>query len=464
MKGLEGSDMRASFNNKEKRKHPRATVSLPLHFQTNENEGVYPGLTIDASESGLQIQTLKEMPVGIRIDIEILFPEKLCLPNFKAEAEIVWKDICCRGGWGGHQYGLKFIQVSKEDYLKLRQLLSNISCVKEIDFIKRGDPPSTLVAETSQKKKIGPYRVLIVDDEEPVRNFIVSLFSNYEHSCETAKDGIDALEKLKESSFDSAVIDIVMPVMDGIALTEELLNLHPDLPIMVMTGHADEHSAESAMAAGAREFIKKPFSIDEFILRFDKMMRDRKGEEELLALSLTDELTGLHNRRRFFILTEQCFKVAIRKKKRWMLLYIDMDDLKWINDHCGHNEGDQALIGLGTILKKTFRESDVIARIGGDEFAVLLESSAQSDAMLVGRLYENIRDYNAKVSQDYKLSISMGAARFDPEYPISVDKLLSKADALMYAQKRRARETLQRGRKQFSSDFLLKHKWSNVNR
>jgi len=255
-----------------------------------------------------------------------------------------------------------------------------------------------------------------------------------------------------------------MPVMDGIALTEELLNLHPDLPIMVMTGHSDEHSAKSAMAAGAREFIKKPFSIDELILRFDKMMRDRKGEEELLALSLTDELTGLHNRRRFFILAEQCFKVAIRKKKRWLLLYIDMDDLKWINDHCGHNEGDQALIGLGTILKKTFRESDVIARIGGDEFAVLLESSAESDAMLMGRLYENIRDYNAKASQDYKLSISMGAARFDPEYPISVDKLLSKADALMYAQKQRARETLQRGRKQFSSDFLLKYTWSNVNR
>jgi two-component system cell cycle response regulator len=410
------------------------------------------------------MQTLKEMPVGIKIDIEIVFPEELSLPNFKAEAEIVWKDICCRGGWGGHQYGLKFIQVSKEDYLKLRQLLSNISSVKEIDFIKRSDLPSTLVTGTGQRKKMGPYRVLIVDDEEPVRNLIVSLLSNYGHSYETAQDGVAALERIKKSSFDSSVIDIVMPIMDGIALTKELLNLCPDLPIMVMTGHADEHSAEKAIAAGAREFIKKPFSIDEFILRFDKMMRDRKGEEELLALSLTDELTGLHNRRRFFILTEQCLKVAIRKKKRWVLLYIDMDDLKWINDHCGHNEGDQALIRLATILRKTFRESDVIARIGGDEFAVLLESSPESDAMLVGRLYENIRDYNAKVSQDYKLSISMGASRFDPEYPISVDKLLSKADALMYAQKRRAKEKLQRDRKQFLSDFQLRQKWSNVNR
>ena len=310
------------------------------------------------------------------------------------------------------------------------------------------------------------HRILIVDDEEPVSNLIVSLFSKYGHSCETAKDGIEALEKIKKNAFDSAVIDVVMPLMDGITLTKELLKLCPSLPVMIMTGHTDEHSSGSAMAAGAREFIKKPFSIGEFILRFDKMMRDLKGEEELLALSLTDELTGLYNRRRFFILTEQCLKVAVRKRKRWMLLYIDMDDLKWINDHCGHSEGDQALIGLGSILRKTFRESDVIARIGGDEFVVLLESTDENDEMLITRLDENIRDYNAKVSQDYVLSISVGAARFDPEYPVSIDKLLSKADTLMYAQKRRAKEILQRNRKMraethgknqrpSSSDFLL---------
>ena len=159
------------------------------------------------------------------------------------------------------------------------------------------------------------YKILIVDDKEQVRNFIVSLFSNYGYSCETAKDGLEALEKIKKNSFDSAVIDIVMPLMDGITLTKELLKLFPNLPIMIMTGHADEHSAGSAIAAGAREFIKKPFSIDEFILRFDKMMRDNKGKEELLALSLTDELTGLYNRRRFFVLTEQYLKVAHRTKK-----------------------------------------------------------------------------------------------------------------------------------------------------
>jgi diguanylate cyclase (GGDEF)-like protein len=215
---------------------------------------------------------------------------------------------------------------------------------------------------------------------------------------------------------------------------------------MLMTGHAQEHSAESAMAAGAREFIEKPFSVQEFIMRFDKMMRDHKGEKALLALSLTDELTGLCNRRRFFILTEQYFKVAIRTKKRPLLLFIDMDDLKGINDRHGHNEGDQALIDLANILKRTFRESDIIARIGGDEFVVLLESTDENCETLITRLHENVKDYNAQRSECI-LSISLGTAQFDPESPISIDEFLSKADTLMYAQKRRAKEILQRNRK-----------------
>jgi len=253
------------------------------------------------------------------------------------------------------------------------------------------------------------------------------------------------LEKIKKNSFDSAVIDVVIPLMDGINLTKELLKLYPNLPVMIMTGHADDHSAESAIGAGAREFIRKPFFIDEFILRFDKMIRDHRGEEALLALSLTDELTGLYNRRRFFVLTEQCLKVAIRTKKRSLLLYIDMDDLKWINDHYGHNEGDHALIDLAGILKKTFRDSDIIARIGGDEFVVLLESTGENDEILMTRLYENMKDHHAEGTRRYELSISVGAAQFDPENPISIDELLSKADTLMYAQKRK------RSKKQSSS-------------
>jgi diguanylate cyclase (GGDEF)-like protein len=280
------------------------------------------------------------------------------------------------------------------------------------------------------------YKILVVDDEEQMRKLIASLLSTKGHQCVTANNGLEALDKIMEAKYDALITDIVMPEMDGIALTKELSKHYQNLPVMVMTGHTEDYSAETAIASGAREFISKPFSITEFILRFNKMMHDHKEEEALLVLSLTDELTGLYNRRRFFVLTEQCLKVAVRTRKKPLLLFIDMDDLKWINDHYGHNEGDQALIVLANILKKTFRESDIIARIGGDEFVVLLESTDENSETLLTRLHENVKDYNTKRSQ-HILSISLGTAQFDPEYPISIDQLLSKADVSMYAQKRR---------------------------
>jgi len=132
----------------ERRKHPRTLVSLPLYIELDENKGAYPGLTLDASESGLLIQTPKEMPVGIRIDIEFFFPRKLKLLNFRVEAEIIWKDCCYWDDWEEYQYGVKFIQISKEDYSKLRQILSDPTCLKETDFIERRDQNPKLIIRT----------------------------------------------------------------------------------------------------------------------------------------------------------------------------------------------------------------------------------------------------------------------------------------------------------------------------
>lgn len=289
--------------------------------------------------------------------------------------------------------------------------------------------------------KSNGYRIVVVDDEDATRKLIVDLLSQKGHQCLTAKNGLDALDKIMGGKCDAVITDIVMPEMDGIALTQELSKRDQNLPVMVVTGYTEEYSAEMAIASGAREFIKKPFSVSEFLIRFDKMMRDHEGEETLLALSLIDELTGLYNRRRFFILTDQYLKVAIRTKKRLLLLFIDMDNLKWINDHLGHNEGDQALIDLANILKKSFRESDIIARIGGDEFVVLSESTDKNSEILTTRLYENIKAYNAKEARRFTLSISVGTTQFDPNHAISIDELLANADASMYAQKRRKSKT-----------------------
>jgi len=135
-------------HSKEKRKHPRTLITLPLHLQLNKKEAGYPGLTLDASESGLLIQTFKEMPVGIKIDIEVLFPKKLKWSNFKAEAEIIWKDISYWDDWEGYQYGLRFIQISNEDHLKLKEILCNPAHLKEIDLIESRDHNPKLIVKT----------------------------------------------------------------------------------------------------------------------------------------------------------------------------------------------------------------------------------------------------------------------------------------------------------------------------
>jgi CheY-like chemotaxis protein len=120
------------------------------------------------------------------------------------------------------------------------------------------------------------YKVLVADDEEPMRKLVVNLLSQKGHQCVTASNGLEALDKIGKDKFDAVIADIVMPEMDGIVLTKELSKHHPGFPVMIMTGYTDEYSAETAIASGAREFINKPFSIAEFIIRFHKMMRDHE--------------------------------------------------------------------------------------------------------------------------------------------------------------------------------------------
>jgi len=160
-------------------------------------------------------------------------------------------------------------------------------------------------------------------------------------------------------------------------------------------------------------------------------------EEKLRALSLTDELTGVYNRRGFFTLIEHLLKMSKRQKKGIFMLYVDLNDLKVINDTLGHQEGDLALTDTATILKENYRESDVIARIGGDEFVVIpVGTTDDSIEIIITRLQKAVEVHNSKRIRSYKLSLSAGIAYYDPEYPCSIDELLIQGDKSMYEQKR----------------------------
>jgi len=130
-------------------------------------------------------------------------------------------------------------------------------------------------------KEASKCTILVVDDEESIRKLIATFLSNLGHSCLTAVDGVDALDKMKGNKIDAVVTDIKMPNMDGITLISEILAQQSDLPIMVITAFGEEYSAGIAISAGAREFIKKPFSLDEFAIRLHKMINDSETQKRM---------------------------------------------------------------------------------------------------------------------------------------------------------------------------------------
>jgi DNA-binding response OmpR family regulator len=126
----------------------------------------------------------------------------------------------------------------------------------------------------TQRGKIFKYRILVVDDNKAIRDLIALSLTSEGYSCEIASSGTEALEMASHIHFDAVVTDIVMPGMDGIALTRKLSQQFPQLPIVVMTGSCDETSTIEALAAGARDLIKKPFSVVEFHKRLNELLRD----------------------------------------------------------------------------------------------------------------------------------------------------------------------------------------------
>jgi diguanylate cyclase (GGDEF)-like protein/PAS domain S-box-containing protein len=173
--------------------------------------------------------------------------------------------------------------------------------------------------------------------------------------------------------------------------------------------------------------------------------KEKKAEQELNnalnkleTLSLVDDLTGLYNRRGFFTIAAEYLKMAHRTKTKMFLLFMDLDNLKDINDTHGHHKGDQALVGIANILKINFRSSDVKGRMGGDEFAVFLIGACREGMeAAMSRLKNKIAMFNKSKENPFHLSVSMGISYYDPEHPSTIDELIVGADRLMYEEKRR---------------------------
>jgi len=249
----------------------------------------------------------------------------------------------------------------------------------------------------------------------------------------------EGLTALGNKTADIILLDLGLPDSQHLDTLIKVRSQVLGVPIVILTGNDDEEIALRAVQQGAQDYlVKQKINADVLSRVICYSIERQKLQDELRSLALIDDLTGLYNRRGFFTLAEHHLKLAERMHKNFYLIFSDIDNLKKINDDFGHLQGDLFLKKAAEILRYSFRDSDIIARIGGDEFVVLIPETTDCNAKsAITRLQENIKKYNKKEKKN--LSLSMGIANFHPNLKFSLQDLLDKADKHLYEEKKKRR-------------------------
>jgi diguanylate cyclase (GGDEF)-like protein len=209
--------------------------------------------------------------------------------------------------------------------------------------------------------------------------------------------------------------------------------------MVVLTVLYDENLGMQALKEGAQDYLIKTHIDWRTIWRsLCYAIERQRVQVELLNLSFNDDLTGLCNRRGFLTLTQHQAKLSYRTGRPFLIAFVDLDGMKQINDTFGHQEGNHALVETANILKDSFRQCDILARIGGDEFAVFVADAAEENVDTVKRrVLQKLEACNADPSRRYPLSFSIGVVSATVDHCCDVERILTEADAAMYEQKQK---------------------------
>ena len=302
--------------------------------------------------------------------------------------------------------------------------------------------------------------ILIVDDEIAIRELVGEILAGEGHEVTLAEDGEDALEKFKRTWHEIVFSDFRMPKMNGIELLGAIKEINENTQFVIMTSHASINNSIDALKLGAFDYILKPFddldvvtdAANRAIANLSGIRRQqdlvntlaRKNQDleslnkEFRELAIRDGLTGLFNYRYAQERLEEEFDRATRFERELSVLFIDLDHFKFFNDAHGHQAGDEILQILSGIMTKSVRESDTLARWGGEEFIVIALETAREDACrLAERIRMSVIEYsfpNAEQQPLGLISLSIGvASRSDGTD--SYEKLLRLADDAVYSAK-----------------------------
>jgi len=282
-------------------------------------------------------------------------------------------------------------------------------------------------------------RVLLVEDDEDdyvlTRDLLAEGFGA-PFTVVWASTRAEGLERLTQDQFDVALLDYNLGSATGIDLLREARARGCRTPVIMLTGQDDRATDLNAMHAGAADYLVKGRVTGDMLERAIRYARERhRLLEEISALSLTDELTGLHNRRAFMTMADQRLQLLERGGSLCLLIFADVDGLKAANDTIGHEAGDRLLVEAARALQAAFRRTDLVARMGGDEFVVLADGASEDDVHLVmEKLQEQIDLRNAAAEPGApKLSLSTGVLSFNAGPSVKLPDLIAEADARMLA-------------------------------
>jgi diguanylate cyclase (GGDEF)-like protein len=238
-----------------------------------------------------------------------------------------------------------------------------------------------------------------------------------------------ALEHLAAGTTDLVLLDLTLPDGQGLDPLIELRARLPDLPVVVFTTYGDDLLPAQALQSGAQDYLAKGRITAELLARTIRhALEVNRLQGALRSLSLLDGLTALYNRRGFVTLAEPHLKLAQRAKGRFLVFSIDVTGLAAINDAVGLDQGDQVLRDLAEILRRCFRDSDLLARLEGGSFAALAaDAGADTTSVIGGRITRQVGDYNGMTLRAYTLRVALGCVAVDAAQGVPIEELLQRA-------------------------------------
>lgn len=295
-------------------------------------------------------------------------------------------------------------------------------------------------------------KVLLVDDSRQARVAIKEALAGLFSVFIEAEDGLAAIKAFVEEKPGFIITDVEMPSINGYRFISTIRNMEDgrDVPIILLSGSKDALSKKlTGFNLGASDFVLKPFDNEELVARVKSLLRVRNLMEELKEknallerLAVTDELTGLHNRRHFFEAAHAQMALGLRHHFKIACLLLDIDHFKKINDTFGHMAGDEVLRKAGALLRSCKREGEILARFGGEEFIMcLFNTDAQSASLAAERFRKLIKEHDfSAIAQGLRITVSIGVAVYPQEEVRSIDDLIKSADKALYESKSLGRD------------------------